>query len=188
MGESSTTSSRGRGAKPTRSLTRTDHLLLVGTVAVVAMGCAAGATGDQLEEARDRLRPTATNAEIVDFIETCLEEKAITAFTRTPDGGFTGANVTPFEIEAMRECKAAAVERFPMPPAPKSRAELQVFYELLVREAACLAVQGYPVEVPSLDTYTDSNGRWSPYADVPMTADWPVLNEECPQDPWSYET
>jgi hypothetical protein len=157
-------------------------------MAVVAVGCIAEVTQGELEQARERLRPAATSVEIADFIEACLEEKAITVFSRTPDGGFAGENVTPVEIEEMRKCKTAALERFPMPPAPKSRTEYQVLYELLVREAECLTGAGYPIEVPSLDTYIDRNGMWSPYADVPMTADWSSLNLECPQDPWSYDT
>lgn len=162
-------------------------LLLVLAIALVT-GCIEDVTSDQLEEARERLKPSATNGEIADLIETCLHDQAVTAFTRTPDGGWEGANVTEIELQVLQDCMAAAEKRYPMPPAPRSRAEFEVFYALLLREAECLAAEGYPVDVPSLETYVDSDGAWSPYANVPMTADWATLNESCPQDPWHYDT
>jgi hypothetical protein len=153
----------------------------------MAAGCAQQVTTDQIDDVRERLRPSASDREIADFIESCLHDQAVTAFTRTPDGGWEGANVTEMELQILQDCMAAAEERYPLPPAPRSRAEFEVFYALLVREAECLASEGYPVEVPSLETYIDSSGAWSPYADLPMTPNWANLNELCPQDPWHYD-
>jgi hypothetical protein len=157
-------------------------------ILILALGaCTTSANNDDLEQARQRLKPTATNAEIADLIETCLHGQAVTAFTRTPDGGWDGSNVSELEIQVLQDCMAAAEKRYPTPPAPKSRAEFEVYYQLLVRESECLEQEGYSAEVPSLDTFVDSNGNWTPYDDVPLTREWSDLNQACPQDPWSYD-
>ncbi len=170
---------------------RRPWILLV-VVGVLASACNARTVGDdELDAARDRLRPQFTQAEIDDFIEGCLLDGASTVWKRMPLGGFEGKKVTPRDSEVMDGCVAEAQQRFPKPPEPKTRAEYAAVYELYLKQVDCLRGLGFKVDnPPSLDTYVDSGGDWAPYDQLPMPLDaetWARWNATCPQSPWAYE-
>lgn len=164
---------------------------MISTVAVVSCSPSedAGSSPDQLASAADRLKPSVTKAERDDFIESCLADEGSAAFLRKPLGGFEGLNVTPFDEAAMTTCVGASFERWPNPPQPTSAADYEVLYDLYLLEVECLRDLGIAIDPPSLETYIDGDGFWTPYDDVPppgSAQDWEAVNQTCPQDPWSY--
>lgn len=143
-----------------------------------------------LDAARNRLRPRVTESERDDFIEDCLRDRGSAAYTRKPTGGFEGSNVRPSDEAAMTACVEESFQRWPNPPAPSSRADYEVLYNLYLRETECLRNLGFEVDPPSLDAYIDHDGFWIPYDDLPPPSgleSWTSVNEACPQNPWAYE-
>ncbi len=87
---------------------------------------AASFSSAELDQAEQRIRPQATNAEWNDFIENCLAEKGATSWVRRVDGGFEADNALPSEELAMDECQAEVKSRFPIARVPASPAEFAV--------------------------------------------------------------
>lgn len=163
-------------------------LLLVFTVA--CQGPVEFTEADR-QEALDYLRPPASNDDRNDFIESCLEENAVSVYERTPDGLFSGVQVTERDQSVMRTCMDEGFAEFPPGPKPVTPVQHAVFYELYLLQAECLEQLDISINMPSLDTYIDDGGEWSPYVDVepailPDHLTWQDVNELCPQSPWHY--
>lgn len=158
-------------------------------IVLILTACGPGAIAQQdVDAARDRLRPTVTDAERDDFIEDCLRDQGSAAFTRNPEGGFGGTEVRDSDIEAMDTCVALSFDRWPNPPPPQTREEYAALYDLYLLVAKCLQEQDVDVEVPSLDTYIDQAGAWTPYVAMEAPPERIAeLQQQCPQDPWLYE-
>jgi hypothetical protein len=63
---------------------------------------------------------------------------------------------------------------------------LRTAYDMQVETLECLRSKGYDElsDPPTLQTYLDANGQWTPYAELPLEiseADWYQLLETCPQ-------
>ncbi|MGA7271003.1 MAG: hypothetical protein WB239_08015 [Acidimicrobiia bacterium] len=143
---------------------------------------------EELDTARDRIRPAATDAEWNDFIEDCLKEGGSTVWRRRVDNAFEADNANTLDEQIMSDCQAEVIERYPRPPSASTPAEFAVKYELFLRMAQCLEGLGYRVDMPTLDTYIDSRGNWTPYDDIPDLLSYDEstrLYTECPQDPWA---
>ena len=173
-----------------RITVRTVAIVLVCFVSYACSGARTVAQED-ISSAADRLRPALTEVEMDDYIESCLRENAVRAFTRQQGGhGFSGQNVTERDQQIMEECQEALFVEFPNPPPPKSEAGVMVLYRLYEKAVDCLQSLGLEVEQPSFDTYVDQGGTWFPYRDLPEPTSeqqWTEWNTECPQSPWEYE-
>lgn len=162
-------------------------------VAILLLSSCSGSvevSASELEAARSHLRPTVTEEEIDLAVEACLKDHAVTAFVRGPQGGFAGRNVTERDREALEDCFRTASERFDWPPPqPQTAADHRVIYEMYGRMADCLEGLGFEIEMPTFETYYESQGDWYPYDELPTPSggEWQVWNTTCPQDPWAYE-
>ncbi len=153
-------------------------------------GPAPAVTAEEYQAAEARLRPALTEVEMDDFIEACLEDQAVTVFTRLPGGqGFIGENVSPRDSQVMEDCKDQLLATFEFPPPPESAADFRVLYDRYLVQAECLRSLGVTVDVPSFDTYYDQRGDWFPYQNLePVDGEqWQLWNDTCPQSPWEYE-
>lgn len=158
---------------------------------ITILSCGSPAvSADELEEARQRIQPVASDAEVEGAIASCLQENAVTSIKRQPNGGFGGEAVTERDLEILDECRTAAFARFDWPPPrPSTAAEHRVLYDLYLEMAACLENLGETIDVISFDRYLDLNGDWYPYDALPQNptpVDWALWNDSCPQDPWTY--
>lgn len=175
----------------TRKVYDSPSRLLLASLFLVAACGGAGASGEELSSAADRLRPRLTEVEMDEFIEDCLEDEGVVAFVRQPDGnGFIGERVTDRDQKTMEDCQEKLFAEYGTPGEPRTDADFMVLYRLYEKQAACLRNLGLTVEIPSFETYREGSGEWVPYRDLPVPTsqeEWDTWNAQCPQDPWTYE-
>lgn len=82
-------------------------------------------------------------------------------------------------------CIVKSLLSYPPRPQPVTTDEWRERYDEQVTTAECLALQGYPGDVPSFEKYMDNPKAWIAYDAVPVSSVgptvWATLNEECPQ-------
>lgn len=104
-------------------------------------------------------------------------------------GGFSFDSVPRDQQLALKEdlgvCEKAAG---PAPnDEPPSRAEVAVVYHRWIDAKSCLEGLGYEIsDPPSLNVYIEDylhseNGPWSPFVDLPRSADLSQVKQTCPE-------
>lgn len=105
------------------------------------------------------------------------------------DGGisFSGtADQLDSYKQALKECNDATGGSDVARDVEVTDDMLREAYQMQVDTLACLRDEGYDglSDPPSLQSYLDSRGKWTPYAELPTgisQADWTALQKQCPQ-------
>jgi hypothetical protein len=126
------------------------------------------------------------NYEVVRLIARCVRDRGFPV-SLTQDGPGLSYELVPPEQAQLEyavevACKAGLnLQAY----QPVSVEQLEEAYAYEVALAGCLEDQGYSVsDPPSLDSFIDSQGYWSPYSDLPDSALMnQALNRVCPQNP-----
>lgn len=120
----------------------------------------------------------------------CLRDQGFAVEAIPPGDGIDFSNVPPEESEAAERTLWACQAGLNLPdPAEPTDEQLAQHYDYLLGVKECVESEGYETTAPpSLETYIETGGLWSPYDlvandDTIGVREWYALNEACPQNP-----
>lgn len=120
----------------------------------------------------------------------CMRDQGFEVEAIPPGDGIDFSNVSPIQHRVAQKTSWACLTGLNLPePTEPTDEQLAEHYDYLVEVKECLEAEGYETsDPPSLDTYIETGGRWSPYSlvaqdDTIGIEEWNALNVACPQIP-----
>jgi hypothetical protein len=120
----------------------------------------------------------------------CLHDHGFPVEVIPPGDGISFSNVPSEQMEAADRTFEACQAGLNLPEyAEPTHEQLEQHYYYLLELKECVEAEGYATtDPPSLETFIETGGLWSPYDlvanDLQMgIQEWYALNEACPQNP-----
>lgn len=120
----------------------------------------------------------------------CMRDQGFEVEPIPPGDGIDFSNVPPTQHQEAQKTSWACLTGLNLPePTEPADDQLAEHYDYLLEAKECLEAEGYETgDPPSLDTYIETGGQWSPYNlvaqdDTIGIEEWNALNVACPQIP-----
>lgn len=120
----------------------------------------------------------------------CLENTGLTNIFLNESGGVGWDNVPTDQRPIYEMARYVCTAQFPLDPkyvVPFNDSQLRYLYEYRSEDlTSCLTAEGQSISAPpSLQSFMDDGGAWTPYADVVVSSQehWGALKRICPEFP-----